>query len=287
MGGTVPPDPTTDDLAPRLECVVNVSEGRHGDVIAAIGAAAGFDLLDVHSDPDHHRSVLTVVGETAPRAIAREAVARLDLRRHEGVHPRIGVVDVVPFVPLGGSMAEAIAARDRFANWAAAELGVPCFLYGPAPERSLPEIRRTAFRTLAPDRGPGQAHPTAGAIAVGARSALVAFNVWLAGGDLARARAVASAIRGPRLRALGFAVRGGVQVSMNLIEPDTLGPAQAYDLVGAHAQPARAELVGLLPEQVLNAVDPARWPELDLGPGKTVEYRNARRRAMRPGAGGG
>ena len=115
-----------------LECVVNISEGRDVPAIAAIARAAGPGLLDVHTDPDHHRSVLTLVGEDAPRAVTREAVARLDLRRHQGAHPRIGVVDVVPFVALAGSSAaDALAARDRFAGWAAGELGLPCFRYGP------------------------------------------------------------------------------------------------------------------------------------------------------------
>lgn len=109
-----------------LECVVNISEGSDRALVGAIGAAAGRDLLDVHADPDHNRSVLTLVGEVAPRRVARAAVGRLDLRGHRGAHPRLGVVDVVPFVPLAGStMADAEAARDRFAAWIAGELGVP------------------------------------------------------------------------------------------------------------------------------------------------------------------
>ena len=141
-----------------LECVVNVSEGRSPEVLEAIAAAAGDDLLDVHRDPDHHRAVLTLIGPDAPRAVAAEAVRRLDLRTHDGVHPRLGVVDVVPFVPLARSaIDDAIAARDAFAAWAAADLGVPCFLYGPpGPEHpSLPELRRQAWRTRSPDVGSG------------------------------------------------------------------------------------------------------------------------------------
>ena len=173
-----------------LECVVNISEGADRALVGAIGAAAGHDLLDVHADPDHNRAVLTLVGEEAPRRVARVAVDRLDLRRHQGAHPRFGVVDVVPFVPLAGStMADAETARDRFATWIADELGVPAFTYG--RHRSLPELRRRAFRDLVPDTGPGSPHPTAGAVAVGARGVLVAWNPWLAGPDGARAREVA------------------------------------------------------------------------------------------------
>src|SRR6266498_396242 len=106
-----------------LECVVNLSEGTRPDVVGAIAAAAGPDLLDVHQDPHHNRAVLSLVGETAPRAVARGAVERLDLRDHAGVHPRLGVVDVVPFVPLDGSnLTDAARARDDFATWAASEL---------------------------------------------------------------------------------------------------------------------------------------------------------------------
>lgn len=250
---------------------MNVSEGRDLAAIAAIAASAGRDVLDVHHDGDHHRSVYSVVGEFAPRLVAEAAVARVDLRRHEGVHPRIGVVDVVPFVPLHASMHEAIEARDRFATWAATVLAIPCFLYG--PERSLPEIRRGAFVTLAPDVGPGRPHETAGAIAVGAREALVAYNVWLESGDLAAARAVARAMRSPSVRALGLAVGGGAQVSMNLLAPGEFGPAAAYDAVAALARPGRTELVGLLPEAVLYAIPERRWAPLDLGPDKTIEQR--------------
>ena len=179
-----------------LECVVNISEGRDRTTVAAIADAAGADLLDVHTDPDHNRSVLTLVGERAARAVARTAVERLDLRSHTGVHPRLGVVDVVPFVPLGSTpLDEAITARDRFVRWIADDLGVPAFAYG--PERSLPQVRRKAFVSLRPDAGPSAPHPTAGGVAVGARHVLVAWNVWLAEPDVALARRVAAAVRGP------------------------------------------------------------------------------------------
>ena len=259
-----------------LECVINVSEGARVDLVDAIAAGAGSALLDVHSDAHHNRSVLTLAGpdaEAAARAVTRAAVERLDLRTHVGVHPRIGVVDVVPFVPLTGSdMAHAVAARDRFAAWAGDELRVPCFVYG--DERSLPEVRRGAFTTIPPDTGPRIAHPTAGAIAVGARPVLVAYNVWLAansGVDVARA--VAAAVRGPAVRALGLDVGGRAQVSCNLIDPAAVGPGALVDAVASRAGVAGTELVGLVPASVLAAEPAARWRELDLDPSRTIEAR--------------
>jgi glutamate formiminotransferase len=257
-----------------LECVVNLSEGRREDLLGAIATTADTDLLDLHRDPHHHRAVLTLVGTEAPRRVARAAVAELDLRGHDGVHPRLGVVDVVPFVPLGpATMQGAISARDDFAQWAGEVLRVPCFLYG--LERTLPQVRKDAWRSLEPDTGPRVPHPTAGAMCVGARPPLVAYNLWLAEADLELARRVAAAVRGPHLRALGLAVGPRVQVSMNLIAPDLLGPATAYDLVSAHASVTGAELVGLVPEAVLAAIPPERWAALDLGVDRTIEARLA------------
>ncbi|HEY6533809.1 MAG TPA: hypothetical protein VIY72_15990 [Acidimicrobiales bacterium] len=259
-----------------LECVVNVSEGRRLDVVDRVGAAAGDDLLDVHTCADHHRSVLTLLGEDAPRAVATAAVAELDLRSHTGAHPRIGVLDVVPFVPLGDTtMNAALAARDDFAAWIAETLGVPVFLYG--PERSLPDVRRGAFTTLAPDVGPNAPHPSAGAVAVGARRPLVAYNLWLRDSDLATARRLAASLRSPAVRALGLQVGGEVQVSMNLVDPEVVGPADVWDTVSAEVEVARAELVGLLPDAVLHAVAEGRWSELDLASDRTIEWRTARR----------
>lgn len=258
-----------------LECAINISEGRRPRVIAAIAAEAGADLLDVHTDADHHRSVLTVIGEPAARAVTEAAVAAVDVSSHVGAHPRFGAVDVVPFVALdGATLADAVAARDRFARWAAVELAVPCFLYG--PERSLPEVRRSAFATLAPDIGPAAPHPTAGAVAVGARPVLVAYNVWLDDADLALARGVARELRSPNVRALGLRVGEAVQVSMNLLDPETMGPAEVYDAVAARARVRRAELVGLLPAAVLGRIARGRWGELDIDEARTIEARVAR-----------
>jgi glutamate formiminotransferase / 5-formyltetrahydrofolate cyclo-ligase len=261
-----------------LECVVNVSEGQRRKVVEAIAAAAGTSLLDAHTDPHHNRAVLTLAGEgleAAVRAVATETVHRIDLRAHVGVHPRVGALDVVPFVPLAGAtMADAVAARDRLAAWVGSRLDVPCFVYG--PERRLPDVRRRAFVDLAPDTGPSVAHPTAGATCVGARGVLVAYNLWLAPEVRVEvARSVAGAVRGPAVRALGLDVGGRAQVSMNLVDPLVVGPAQAYDAVAARAPVARAELVGLVPAAVLDAIPPERWAELDLGPSRTIEGRLA------------
>jgi glutamate formiminotransferase len=191
-------------------------------------------------------------------------------------------VDVVPFVALDASTPEdALAARDAFAGWFAAEHGVPCFLYG--PERTLPEVRRGAFTALVPDTGPDRPHPTAGACAVGARPVLVAYNAWLDRDDVAAARAIAAAVRRPGLRTLGLQVGDRAQVSMNLVEPERIGPAAAYDLVTGAARTAGcavagAELVGLLPRDVLHAVPRARWSELDLDEDRTIEARLGGRR---------
>ena len=259
-----------------LECVLNISEGRDTDLIASIAAAAGADLLDVHSCALHNRSVLTLAGTAAPRAVARAAVAALDIRDHRGAHPRIGVVDVVPFIALdGATIAEAIEARQSFAAWAADELGVPCFLYG--PERTLPDIRRHAFGSLAPDTGGPSPHPTGGAMAVGVRPPLVAYNLWLVDPDLDDARRIAAEIRSPSVRALGLQVGVEVQVSMNLIDPETFGPEDAWRAVAERAAIARAELVGLIPAGVLERIDPSDWERLDLATDRTIEARLAER----------
>ncbi|HZU73590.1 MAG TPA: hypothetical protein VE990_12545 [Acidimicrobiales bacterium] len=266
-----------------LECVVNLSEGRRPEVVAGLARAGGPAVLDVHSDPDHNRSVVTLAGEagelaTAVRAVAAVAVATLDLRSHQGVHPRLGVLDVVPFVPLSGAtMDDAVRLRDDFAAWAGEALGLPCFLYG--PERSLPDVRRGAFRGLRPDTGPPRPHPVAGAAAVGARPVLVAYNLWLADPDLDAARAIARSLRSPAVRALAFAMAGTAQVSFNLVEPLSFGPLDAYRAVASRAEVGRAELVGLLPRSALERIPEASWAELDLGMDRTIEARLARRRS--------
>jgi glutamate formiminotransferase len=283
------------------ECVVNISEGRRVPVIDEAVSAAVDTVLDVHSDAVHNRTVLTLGGplepvENAARRVVQVAVTRIDLRHHVGVHPRFGAADVVPFVAPGSDWGgpppeEVVGARDRLARWAGAELGLPCFLYG--PERSLPDLRRTAFVSLAPDTGPDQAHPTAGACAVGARPVLVAYNLWITGGCgssdshtlpavLSVARALAAGLRGPDVRALGLAAPDGAQVSINIIGPAAPPLATLYDTVATGAAAGqcrldRAELVGLAPVAVLRQAPRDRWTELDLDEDRTIEARLAAR----------
>ncbi|HUW02535.1 MAG TPA: hypothetical protein VMW08_09315 [Acidimicrobiales bacterium] len=254
-----------------LECVINISEGRDLATVDQIASAAGDHLLDVHSDPDHHRSVLTVIGAPAARAVTEAAVGLLDLATHQGSHPRLGVVDVVPFVALTGAPAEAVEARNAFAAWAGRDLALPCFRYG--PERTLPQVRRGAFAAIAPDTGPPQPHPTAGACCVGARGVMVAYNLWLADADRHMATELVRSIRSASVRALAIGVGTTVQVSTNLIAPDVTGPADVYDAVAARADIARAELVGLAPASVLARIPERRWAELDLAADRTIEAR--------------
>lgn len=293
--GTEPVDTPT-------ECVINISEGRDRGIITAIAAAAGSHLLDVHSDAEHHRSVLTLAGtlreiEAAARSVATATVDTIDLRSHRGVHPRLGAIDVVPFVPLSDhdgtvtAWEPVLAARDAFAGWMGDSLGVPCFLYG--PERSLPEVRRGAFTSLVPDAGPRAPHLTAGACAVGARTVLIAYNVWIRaspGPDspddddvVATAKSLAAGLRRPGLRTLGLAVDGGAQVSCNVVDPGLVDLVDVYDAVARGAASHRCtvwrgELVGLLPGSALTAVPDQRWTEIGLRAEDTIEFRRSTHR---------
>ena len=251
---------------------MNLSEGHNLAILQALSHSTGTTLLDIHTDPDHNRSVFTMVGTESVRLLARRAVELLTLEGHEGVHPRLGVVDVVPFVALeGSSYHDALAARDEFATWAANELGIPCFLYG--PERTLPDIRKNAWKTLLPDIGPKEPHPTAGAMCVGAREFLVAYNVFLNSDDMANAEKIVRSIRRPGLRALAFFVDGRAQISMNLVDLAMAGIESAYDAVAQHASIYRAELVGLIPRRALDVIDESRWIQLDIGVESTIEWR--------------
>ncbi len=272
--------------------MVNVSEGRRTEVIADLAAAAGPSLLDVHVDPDHHRSVFTLAGpgphdaEAAARDLTRAAAGHVHLPSHAGVHPRFGAVDVVPFVDLDAELDLGLATRpdpgpgrgeDRagaaarlFAAWIADELGVPAFLYGRADPRgsTLPRVRRDAFVRRPPDTGPPAPHPRLGAVAVGARGVLVAVNCDLADADVALARRVAAAVRerdgGLRgVRALGLPLesRGRAQVSMNLVDLRATGVEAACTEVRRLVEAGggrleRVELVGLVPGAELG-----RWSD--------------------------
>jgi glutamate formiminotransferase len=266
-----------------LEAVPNVSEGKRPDVVAAIGAALSSraELLDVHSDPDHDRSVFTLVGEEpalvdALLAGIAAAVERIDLREQGGVHPRVGAADVVPLVPLVlEDMPTAMRAARTLAGRVGSELGLPVFLYGevgggrrPAYFRrgGLDVLRsRVTDGELAPDEGPREIDPRSGAVLVGARHMLVAYNLDLATDDVAVARAVAAAVRHssggmPGLQAIGLALTdaGRVQVSMNVIDVDAAPLHEVVERVREEAaalgvEIAGGELVGLVPERVVDA----------------------------------
>ena len=260
-----------------LESVPNFSEGRDGATVEAIGEALGSHarVLDVHRDEDHNRSVFTLVGgegELVEGLLAGIAVARerIDLRRHDGVHPRVGAADVVPLVPLRPvDMPRAHAAALSLADRIGGELGLPVFLYGevgggrgPAELRrgGLAELgRRLDLGELAPDFGPPRLDPSAGAVLVGARRPLIAFNVNLCGAEVEVARAIAASIRErgggfPGVRALGLELPGAglTQVSMNVEDWEA---AALFDLVARIETEAAArgatvvgsELVGLMP----------------------------------------
>jgi glutamate formiminotransferase/formiminotetrahydrofolate cyclodeaminase len=275
---------------PLVECVPNISEGRRPEVVEAVAAevraVSGVQLLDVESDVDHNRSVLTFVGEPEPVAeaafrVVRRAAQLIDLNAHRGEHPRIGATDVVPFVPVSGiGMPECVALARRLAERIARELGIPVYLYREAatgPERyDLPAIRRGEYEGLreairsdparAPDFGPRELGP-AGATVVGARAFLIAYNLYLNTPDVEVARRVAKAVRfssgGLRfLQAKGFLVGGLAQVSMNLTDFTQTPLAQVVELVRREAARhgalvVRSELVGLIPQQAL--VDAAAW----------------------------
>lgn len=260
-----------------LESVPNVSEGRDHAVIDAVGAsfAAHARLLDVHTDPDHNRSVFTLVGdehELVEALLSGIACAReqIDLRTHAGAHPRIGVADVVPIVPLRPEdMTRACAAAAELARRIGEELGLPVFLYGElAPgrgpaffRRGGPEElqRRIDAGELVPDYGPRQLDPSAGGVIVGARPPLIAFNVDLVGANAEAARAIARVIRErdggfPGVRALGLELpqAGHAQVSMNVEDWEA---SPLHEIVAAIEREAAArgvevagsELVGLMP----------------------------------------
>ncbi|HEX3534494.1 MAG TPA: glutamate formimidoyltransferase [Gemmatimonadaceae bacterium] len=269
-----------------VECVPNFSEGRRPEVIAAIrdaiAAVEGVSVLDVSSDTSHNRSVITFVApvETAVDAALagiRVAAERIDLCKHTGEHPRIGATDVVPFIPLEGStMEDCIALARALGERVGRELRIPVYLYERAaatPAReNLADVRRGEFEGLReelgknparnPDFGPSQIHPTCGAIAIGARPFLVAYNVYLGpASNLPIAKSVAKAVRGSSggfkyVKGLGLEVDGQAQVSMNLVDTEKTPLHTAFDFVKMRAEAEGAkvtwsEIVGLVPERVL------------------------------------
>jgi glutamate formiminotransferase / 5-formyltetrahydrofolate cyclo-ligase len=276
-------------VAKLVECVPNFSEGRRVEVIDALAAAVeavpGAQLLDRTSDVDHNRSVLTVAGEpdavmTAMEDAVAVAVRLIDLRQHEGQHPRIGAVDVIPFVPLGDStMDECVALARSFGARIAARFDLPVYLYAKAATRSdrvvLADVRRPQFEGLheligepdrAPDFGPARLHPSAGAVAVGARPFLIAYNINLATADVELAKRIARRVREssgglPRVQALGLYLDelACAQVSMNLLDFAVTPMWVVWEAVGAMAAEEgvglrESELIGLAPVAALSAV---------------------------------
>ncbi len=270
-----------------VECVPNFSEGRRKDVVDTIGSAiagvAGARILDVQMDADHNRSVITFVGdrravsEAAFRA-ASAAVERIDMNGHRGEHPRVGALDVLPFVPLAGvTMDDCVALARAVGHRIADELHVPVYLYEAAAtrpdRRALPDVRRGEYEGLKaeietnpdrkPDFGPARLHPTAGACIAGARPVLIAWNVNLRTADVGIAKRIAKAIREsdgglPAVRAKGFALseRGLVQVSMNMVDYRRTSLVQAFESIRRLADKegveiAESEIVGLVPLDAL------------------------------------
>jgi glutamate formiminotransferase len=269
-----------------IECVPNISEGRDlgsiEEMAAAVRGAPGVRLLDVSSDPSHNRSVLTFVGDAGAvragvRALFEAAVPRIDLRKHQGEHPRMGAVDVVPFIPIRGSSVEECVSLSREVGAEIAErFGIPVFLYEESASaerrRNLAEIRKGQFEGFAekmkdgrwkPDFGPAQPHPSAGVVAVGARAFLIAYNINLGTRDLAIADRIAKAIRhlsgGFRyVKAMGveLADRGIVQVSINMTNFKKTPLHRVFECVRSEAQRhgvpiLGSEIVGLTPAEAL------------------------------------
>ena len=271
-----------------VECVPNFSEGRKTETVErlerAISSVPTACVLDTHIDPDHNRSVITFVAAPAMVVAAAFGVVKLaaeliDMRQHQGVHPRLGATDVLPFIPISGvTMDDCVALAHSAGARIARELSIPVFFYERAalkPDRvNLEDVRRGALELLreqiaveparTPDVGPLMVHESAGAIAVGARPFLIACNVNLKSRDVSVARAIARAVRArhgglPFVKALGFelSTRGLVQVSMNLVNYEATGMVQAYNSVRDEAarvgvEVFSTEIVGLVPKKALD-----------------------------------
>jgi glutamate formiminotransferase len=266
-----------------IECVPNISEGRDADKVKAIAGVIerpGVKLLDLSSDPNHNRTVITIAGE--PQAVAeaafdlaKAAVEKIDLNHQQGEHPRMGAVDVIPFVPVGGmSMKECSELAEQVGQRIGAELNVPVYLYAESARvpqrRKLPTIREGEFEGFAekikdpawkPDFGPSERHPTAGCVAVGARNFLVAFNIDLDTSDVKIASKIAKGIRESsgglmNLQAKGIYLKDKqrAQVSMNILSYQTTPMYRVFELVKMEAARygvgiVESELIGLAPAQ--------------------------------------
>jgi len=298
-------------MQPLVECVPNFSEGLNTETVQriadAIRSVDSTCVLDTHIDPDHNRSVITFVAppdkivEAALKAVAR-ATQLIDMRQHKGEHPRLGATDVLPFVPVRDvTIEECVQLAHQAGRRIAAELSIPVYFYEQAalrPERkNLEDVRRGALERLRkeiatvqarePDVGPRLTHETAGAIAVGARQFLIAFNVVLKSPDITIARQIAKTIRFrhgglPFLKALGFQLhsRGFVQVSMNLVNYEVTGMTEAYEAVEREAnrisvEIESAEIVGLVPEAALDRKAAYFSKLVNFSESKILEYQIA------------
>ncbi len=298
-----------------IESVPNVSEGHDAGVVTALADAVrsgGSLLLDYSADPSHNRSVYTMAGdagaiERSLLELVRTAVARVDLRTHRGVHPRIGAVDVVPLIPLDGStMAACVELSHHVGRAIADTFGIPVYLYehsATRPDRRrLEQIRRGNFEGLAqkmavpgwaPDYGPSAPHPSAGATVVGARMPLIAYNVNLDSTDLAVARAIAAAVREssgglPCVKALGLPLlhRNVAQVSMNLTDFSRTSVQTAFEAVEREAgargvSVLESELIGLIPAAALAGTSAERLKLTGFTRSQVLEERIAERLAGR------
>lgn len=294
-----------------LECVPNVSEGRDASVIQALSAEIRSEpevhLLDVSSDADHHRTVLSFAGPAEPvgRAalrLAKTCARNIDLTTHQGIHPRLGALDVVPFIPLGGASVDEAVQTARRLGREIGKLGIPVLLYEKAASggrpAALPEIRRGGLEGIEkrmessdwrPDFGPGMPHPTAGATVVGVRDILIAFNVVLDSGDLRLARSIARTVREstgglPAVRALGLLLESHpgasrqkrAQVSMNLLDFRRTPPWRAFEAIRGLAERAgvavaETEVVGLIPEAAFEDRSPEELQLASFRPEQVLE----------------
>ncbi|RIE06916.1 glutamate formimidoyltransferase [Candidatus Cryosericum terrychapinii] len=266
-----------------IECVPNISEGRNADKVGAIAGVierSGAKLLDLSSDPNHNRTVITYAGEPQAVAeaafdVAKAAIASIDLTQHHGEHPRMGAVDVIPFIPVGGvTMAECCEIAEQVGKRIGQELNVPVYLYAESARvpqrRKLPTIREGEFEGFAekikdpawqPDFGPAERHPTAGCVAVGARNFLIAYNIDLDTSDVTIANRIAKSMRESSGGLMNVQARGifledkqRAQVSMNILNFATTPLCRVFELVKMEAARygvgiVESELIGLAPAQ--------------------------------------
>ena len=295
---------------PLYQCAPNFSEGRDHDIVSRIARVisntSGIDLRDFSADPDHNRCVMTFIGcweavHVAALAATGVAIESIDMNRHSGVHPRIGAIDVIPIIPIRGASREMAAELARTIGYEIAErYDLPVYFYEWASFQgrtsALPELRRGEFENLirgelsgvkTPDAGPAHAHPTAGAVVVGARGPLVAYNVNLAESDDRIAKKIASQLRKDRsiipelagVRALGlFLERKGLsQVSMNLTQPREACLPDVFQYVRNMAselgiREVESEIIGVIPPSALGSVSPESIGWHDFKPGQILPF---------------